>query len=244
MATDRPSYVTQQRVEAPKYRMGLERLRRLSDVTDRYCFFTPALLYLYGRFNDQPLVDFLADYKKPVHLMHALFDHPIFGGLETPDGNADWNRALWAIAREALPAFEAYILSVTMHDTPHHLVFRIGAQDLWLPDPLAVDRRGILERPLCITVFGVDSNARVIAFDPSGKGLPVLRSWPPQPRTVQFAKLMFAGNNPTSAIDPPMLLPTKGADPLRVLDISTLPAVKQDEYRKAIADSLKKEQRS
>src|SRR4051812_19370615 len=105
----------------------------------QYQFFTPALLYVYGRFNDRPIFDFAAQYAGSFRVYHRLFDHEIFRGMETPDGDPAWNRALWAIERSAWPAFEQWMLSITFSDAATRTVIRVGSQDVSAADPLFVD---------------------------------------------------------------------------------------------------------
>lgn len=244
MAADRPTYIARGRYEAPKHWMNFGKGERLSQF-DRYVFFTPAPLYIHGQFDDRPLVDFLAQTKKVAHFMHHLFDKPIFEGLDTPNGNKDWNRALWAMEADAWPEFESFMLAVTPFDLARRSVWRVGAQDLDVLDPLWASKHAVVaaDAPVArVVALGVDGTEGQIGFQAPADprvGRPALRRWPPQPKTIAFAKLLFAGMNPALAIDPPVVLPERGVDRLRVRDISEFSAPKQAEYRQAIADALK-----
>jgi hypothetical protein len=193
---------------APKYQMRFGNADRLSQF-EEYQFFTPALLYIYGRFNDRPLLDFMQETKQEVRLMHRLFNQPIFRGFHTPDGNTDWCRALWAVERTIWDAFENFMLSVVMSEASAGCVYGAGSQDVQIVDPLAIDRSVIISVPvpaLDIVVFGVDGSNCCVAVDHGPATLmcpPTVRIHPPQLPMQRYAAALFSGDNPVLAKEQP-----------------------------------------
>jgi hypothetical protein len=193
------------KVQVPKYEIRFGRAERLSDFAEEYQFFTPALLYLHGRFSDEPFAQFIDEYAPCLQLMHRQFQRPVFRGLTTPDGDEAWNHVLWAVEKPVWEELENFLLSVVMMDSPFNWVARVGAQDLTILDPLAADRSAIIPNNLAlidIVALGVDGNKICVAMDPGTNPLmdpPKIKYHAPQPETVAFGNALFAGQNPLEA---------------------------------------------
>ncbi len=193
-------------VRIEKFEMTFGEAEGLHCFTDEVQFFTPALLYMYGRFTDEPLAQFMNEQDGALQVMHHRFEKPIFQGFEAPmTGNKDWNHVLWGVIKEKYQALENYLLSVTFTASAESWLSRIGAQDATILDPLAVDQAAIvsLNAPrIPIIVWGVDSSLACLAVEMSPGAvfeMPKLKRHPPQPETVAEAKAYFAGQNPLRA---------------------------------------------
>jgi len=219
---------------APKYEMTFGRAERLG-VFEQYRFFTPALLYLHGRLTDAHLLDFLRDVAGSCRLMFHKFDRPIFRGLQTPDGDKDWNHGLWAVEADAYPHLESFLLSLTLVDQRAKRVYRAGAQDVLVADPLHVDRRPALSAAcplLPIVAFGVNASHRRVSLYWDDKApaasLPILRYNPPDPDMVAFAKDVLVEENLDAALGTPDPMATAADEgDLQLIDIQSLPQAEQ-----------------
>lgn len=171
-------------------------------------FFTPALLYLRGRFSDAQVEDFLAEHGGDVVFYRRSFSRPVFAGLEGPGGDPHWNHTLWALRSEHWDAFESYALSVKLLDTPRRRMYGVGAQRLSVLDPLFLDRVAVVPEgvPLLpLVAFGVSGNASAWAlrFDPDRPWLtPSAVRLPPDPGAAAFAEDVFRERNPYDRAQP------------------------------------------
>ena len=191
-------------VVAPKYEMRFGASEGLFAFKDQYKFFSPALLYVFGRFDDGPIMQFLIEGDPDLRIMFYRFARPIFKGLTTPDGDANWNFVLWGMDAKIWPAFENFLLSFVVTDTEHQCVFNIGAQDITIADPLTMDKQVILQPmfpSIDIVMFGVDSNKYAVAMEPRDDFMipPCVKFHPPQPGTAAFAQALFSGVAPAAA---------------------------------------------
>ena len=189
--------------DAPKYPMTFGKAERLG-VFENYRFFTPALLYLYGRFTDAPLVQFL-DEHPDARFLHYRFDRPLFTGLDTPDTDNEWNYVLWAIEVEHWEALDNWLLSVTMVDEPGMAVYRVGANDLVIMDPLVADKSPVLPPQLPtieITYYGVNGSEVCCFIEASDIITPPRKKFSqPQGYMKAFAAALFSGGNPVQAAE-------------------------------------------
>lgn len=193
-------------VQVEKFEMTFGGAEGLHCFTDEVQFFTPALLYMYGRFTDEPLAQFMNEQDGGLQVMHRRFQQPIFKGFEAPmTGNKDWNYVLWGVVKEKYKALENYLLSVSFTASAEGWLSRIGAQDVTILDPLAVDQATIvsLTAPrISIVVWGVDSSLAALSVEMSPGAvfeMPRLKRHPPQEETVAEAKALFAGRDPLRA---------------------------------------------
>lgn len=202
----------------PKYAMNVGNAGRLGVFAATHRFFTPALPYLFGRFTDAVLADFLGQYKKPCPIAHRHFARPVFHGMTAPDGDGEWNHVLWCVEAEAYPALEAHLLSAVTVDHAHQTLYRIGAQDVTIPDPLALDRGSPAPHALDVVVFGVDASAAAYSVRPphdpplwsSARYLPCVVRHPPRTATVALSRAVFDGGGPADVAAAVDALPHRG----------------------------------
>ena len=221
---------------APKLEMSFGAAVMLAPFTGQYQFFTPALLYLHGRFHDAPLIDFTEESKIDPIYLHKRFQNRIFSGMDCGSDPA-WNYVLWAIPRYHWPAFEAFMLSLALYCPETENVYRVGSQDLSIVDPLAADKKLLAPR-LDIVVFGVNGNRECVAVTrpKSGVvigGLPRVRRYPPQARTTAFASALFAKEDPVAAVaalGPEVRLPDDSMPPFRTVPLDQMSPDKRMEY--------------
>lgn len=231
----------------PKYRMTFGSADRLG-VFEQYRFFSPALPYLHGRFNDDYLLDFMRGYPAEVRLMWHKFSKPLFRGMQAPDGDREWNFGLWAVEADVYPALESFLLSVSLIDSDRKVTYRLGAQDVLIADPLRVDKRGGVIAAniplLSVVVFGVDASYRRISVYWDDKqptaSLPEVRFNAPSERAVAFAKATFTGDN--LAADAAIGLPRPVSPPdLNITNIGALPPAQQAELLREIEEYKQKD---
>jgi len=190
-----------------KHLLPLGRAKSLTELAQDYAFFTPAILYLHGYMTDDPLVDFLHEYQQNVEFFFYRFDRRIFAGLDTSDGDVDWNHAVWAVRREHWEAFKSFYLTVAVAVPDSNYVNKIGRQVLHVIDPLAVDKATLVTGRLPVVevdAFGVDGSLCRLAFEEGINPLtniPRLRKYPPTRTMVDYAKAFFKGDNPEYVLD-------------------------------------------
>jgi hypothetical protein len=199
-------------------------------------FFSIALPYLHGGFTDEPLAVFEYELQASVKFCHHKFPRPIFRGMEAPNGDPAWNFVLWAVEADVWPRLENFLLSVVTTHTPTQAVYRIGAQNLLIADPLT---------PLAympsvpIVSFGVDSNRGMMAIDPAsteGAQLPLARLFKPRGQTRRFANLLLGHHDPVAAneiLSPPRFPPVEPVV-LRTTDLESQAPEKRAEYMQLI----------
>lgn len=184
-----------------KHPLQVGNAESLSVMQEEYAFFTPAVLYLHARFTDGPLIDAMWEMRETIKIYHKKFDRPIFRGLETRDGNKDWNHVLWAVERPYWQFLHNFIASLTLSNADTKTIIRVGGQDIQVYDPLAADRAKIVtvDLPtLVITAYGINGNKHMAGLVPGLTPLapPVLRFFPPQEDIRVFAEAYYAGKNP------------------------------------------------
>jgi hypothetical protein len=181
-----------------KHELRTGAARTLGDLAGEYHFFTPAVVYLNDLVGDWPLIDLMYELRRDVPFYYKKFRWPLFRGLETPDGDVDWNHALWAVRVGDWRPFFDFYCSVAARDRDR--VRRIAAQTLAVLDPLAAEHVITGDVPaVTVTAFGIDGSDCVIAFEPGARPLllpPELRVYPPRQRTRTFARALVRGENP------------------------------------------------
>ena len=180
--------------EVPKYRVEFERAKKLSDVPG-YTWYTPAPLFLWGRFSETNLSDIVQ--RTGIQLFWYRFDKPIFQGFAVP-GDTGWNHILWAIRDAEWRKLMDAVLETVQFDIDRKRLYQYAAQHLTIYDPLAVDSQVILTPALPtveIKVFAVLSNERQYAFDTRNKTVraqPSVVSFAPSELHVAAARRLFA----------------------------------------------------
>lgn len=185
--------------EVPKSRVVFQQARKLADVPG-YVWYTPAPLFLWGRFSETNLSDIVQ--RTGLKIFWYKFDKPIFQGF-TIHGDPSWNHILWAASETDWPKLMDAVLETVQFDIERKRLYQYAAQILTLYDPLAMDLQGLVTANLPQTqvkVFAVLSNERQYAFDTRNKDVraqPGVVSFAPSELHVQAARRLFAHANLT-----------------------------------------------
>lgn len=183
----RPRRISKKRVE-------FRGVRTLKSV-ERYVFYSPAMLYLWGRFSDTPLTDILSRVDVPI-LWHR-FEKPLFRGLVS-GLDASWNHVLWACPRDRWEEFSFAVIETAQVDTKRHVVYTYAVQEVTIYDPISIDN-AVIFRPnetdrIQVQIFAVVTNKHQIAFSPTTKPheLPIATRFRPEGEFVRIADEFFA----------------------------------------------------
>lgn len=182
-----------------KYRIKFEGARQLADVPG-YVWFTPAALYLWGRFTELQLGDLVES--TALRIFWYRFDRPLFAGFEV-GGDKDWNHTLWAVEAESWEKLVDRMLELMLLDRPSKSVYRYALQQLSIADPLVVDSAVISSTTPPRTVvyaFAVNSDRHQLAFTQlqwDVSQLPGMRRLPASQADQNLAKRLFAAGVPT-----------------------------------------------
>jgi len=180
----------------------------------RFVFWSPAVLYLLGGLTDVVLTDFMQSYGQDVQIFHHRFRVPLFRGLETMDGNPDWNHVLWAVEREHWEPLLDFLCSASLVDRHNGLFFSYAMQEVDVCDPLFIERNAFLANVvpvLTVPMMCVKTNRWVAAFDLEGAH-PVLAPakltfYPADDRCKMYADAVLsvgegeAGNHLLTAVE-------------------------------------------
>lgn len=184
-----------------------ERTNYLFPFCERYAFFSPAILYLWGRFTDAVLIDFLETIQRRVEFYHYKFNLPLFQNLNAYNGDPSWNHVLWAVEKEFWPQFIDHLCAAVLTDSIQGHVYRIGYQEFQIVDPLCLDRSMILSASLplvTIGAFGVVCDKFSAALDfpekPSLQAVP-MRLYPADEKCQQYADILFKQESLTGFSD-------------------------------------------
>ena len=180
----------------PKRLLPVGAAGSLAEMSGDFAFFTPAVLYLYAQMTDEPLGDFQHSVGATEAFYHFRFPHPLFSGLTTPCGDADWNHVLWAVERRLWERFRDFYLSIMLLDPAARTAAQVACTDVEVLDSIAVTSgraRGRHTLPVC--GFGIDGSEGRWAFRPSPdptRTPPRLVRLPPDPTMVKMAAV-YAG---------------------------------------------------
>jgi hypothetical protein len=177
----------------------------LKAMTGEYAFFTPALLYLSGLFDERALIDFVHGLGgAPVFYQHRFLS-PVFRGLQHPHVGDGWNYTLWGLHRHYWSFFADFMCAVTFSYREKQTVVGIGLQELVIVDPLALDKKRILTADLprlLIASLGLNSNRFTYALqagDPL-RFVPCAQKWEASQDMQAYADALFGGkDNPVDA---------------------------------------------
>lgn len=188
-----------------KYELKVGAAKGLTELLGEYAFFTPAPLYLYGRFVDAPLIDF-AHATPDARFYYKKFRRPIFRGLEAPsNGNPDWNFVLWAVRVQHWDAFADFLVSITLTYEDHRDVAGVGQQTLDVLDPLATDLATVYSSAIPLVpvhAFGINGSRFRVGLKAGRSPLmdpPAVRAYGPDDAMRVFAKALYGGDNPLNA---------------------------------------------
>lgn len=179
-------------------------IKQLSQVTERFHFFVPGALFLWGRLKREIILDFLTTQQHDVQLAHYRFQNPIVAGLTSPSGNADWNFVVWAIEQQHWPAFLDHMCSVVVTDRITQQVIKYGYFSLQIPDPLVRDRSVLLPNSIPtveVSAFGVLSNKGSIGCHQPIAFTPRFELGDADPELVRYADIVFQQQDPDKLDD-------------------------------------------
>lgn len=188
-----------------KYPLPIGKADSLKVLRRDYEFFTPAILYRFGLITDAPLIDFLEEYRKPVKFFFHRFSSALWSGLELPNGDQDWNHALWALNREHWLPFLDFTLSMAVTMADRDMSFNIALQTLSILDPLSIERKGMaLDFDLVdIYALGAKGSEFSIGFVRSNPSAyweaPAVRRLAASSRMKIFHAAKASGKNPVAA---------------------------------------------
>ena len=190
-----------------KHRFPLGQAESLAVLQEEWAFFTPAVLYVHGKFTDAYLIDYMFDIQEDVPLYFYRFQAPVFAGLESRSGDKGWNFALWAVHLEYWETLLDFICSVSIANRDDKQMWRFGLQELTILDPVRVERAKILtpELPLVtVGAFGMYGSQGQAYFTqkPANPFIPPRLTFAkPDDKDVVFARAYFDGKNPINAKD-------------------------------------------
>lgn len=188
-----------------KTRLPTRQAESLTAMNEDYAFFTLAPSYLYGMLGDGILIDFINDGQEdcPFHL--HKFNRPVFSGLHTPQGDADWNHVLFAIPRPFWEPLTDFLCSITMSLREQDLIVRYGMQELVVLDPLRVDKTVVCDTQMDRLTIGAfcpygNKYKGYFVTDPQvPDAAPKFRLHHPTDDMQVFARAHFQGRNPINA---------------------------------------------
>ena len=188
-----------------KYELKTGNARSLAELLDAYAFFTPAALYLHGRFRDAPLADFVYMVAPDCKFYYKKFRHLIFRGLETKNRDPDWNYVLWAVERRHWDHLSAWMVSLTLTYADDQSVAGVGEQQFMVTDPLAAERAAMWHPgvgTIPVTTFGLNGSKFKAGFVAGENALmdpPTLGFFKPDAEMGEFVKALYGGANPVDA---------------------------------------------
>ncbi len=189
-----------------KRELKVGQARSLAPLLDDFAFFTPAVLYLHGRFRDAPLADFVYMVAPDCKFYYRKFHRPMFRGLDAPsNGNPDWNFVLWAVRKDHWEDFANWMVSLTLTYEDERAVAGIGEQRFDVIDPLAADRSSVWHKGLPsipVTAFGINGSKFRAGFVLGENMLmdpPRLRFFEPGEDMKVFTEALYGGGNPVDA---------------------------------------------
>lgn len=180
----------------PKYRIQFANAAALSDIAG-YVWYTPALLYLWGRFTEVNLADIVT--RIQLKIFWYRFDQPIFSGLAC-NGDATFDHLLWAAEIEQWPKLVDAILETVQFDLSAKRIYHYAMQEVQVVDPLSQDvkRVTLAKMPqIPVNVFAVLTNEMQIAINRPKEAFlrPAVARFKPEPAHVEEARRLFAATH-------------------------------------------------
>jgi len=163
----------------PKYQVKFERAGGLDDIPG-YIWYSPAAIYLWGRYSDVNLSDLVREHDSKI--FWYKFEKPVFKGF-TVNGDPAWNHTLWAAQEDQWKDIYDTILESVQFDIPNKRLYQYALQELPVYDPLSVDVNRVITQStpkIKIHAFAVLSNVGQYAFDTRKQDVMV------QPSVVTF----------------------------------------------------------
>lgn len=174
-----------------------ERAEALHYTQERFVYWSPAALFLYGGFRVDMLADFNQTCGVDLSYYHHRFDSAIFDGLHSRDGNRDWNHVLWAVDKEHWPGLLDHLCSLTLMNRQSTSVVKYAMQEIHVTDPIATGKvLSASSLPVMpVHFFGVKTNHWTAAIDLETRShllqLPALRFFDPDPGCKMYADMLY-----------------------------------------------------
>jgi len=193
--------------------MQISQATSLGSLVEEYAFFTHALLFTHGKWERDPVLDYVMQ-QRHCEVHRVMTNMPIFSGLEhrKPNGEVipDWNHILLACHKDHWNGLRDYMMQVGGFDRLTGYFYRMLVQVIPVIDAVAMDRMVSLpgQRPMIyIMTFGLDGNKGQVYFKPA-LNPPIdqvtVGRKPASIETTKLAKAVMEGNRqPFSAIEQP-----------------------------------------
>lgn len=173
------------------YRLGLA--AGIDELLGEYTFFTPALAYCHGFFQDVFWADLIRDAGRDVSLTRLRFSTRLFDGVTSKDGT-EWGNQLWAVAANDWPIVERHVSSIVLSNLGG-LAGWYFWQELRIPDPVRREKDPLW--PGTVPVHAI------VVSGPSSKAVFSTKSSPPRPvRKAAEGRTQAAGAALASGVDP------------------------------------------
>lgn len=181
----------------PKYQIKFEKADRLSAIPG-YTWYTPAALYLWGRFSEVNLSDIVQ--QDDIKIFWYQFAKPLFKGFHVGSDVA-WNHTLWAAKDSDWKNITDRILESVQFDIATKSIYQYALQSVDVCDPLFADMHSVLPvgfPTITVYAFAVLSNKGQYAFDNKQSSLvPGMVTFKPHKLHVNAAKRLFQDNKLT-----------------------------------------------
>lgn len=175
----------------PKYQIKFEKAGKLSDIQG-YTWYTPAALYLWGKFSEVNLSDIVQ--QDDIKVFWYRFAKPLFKNFHV-GSDVGWNHTLWAAKEGDWKKIVDRVLESVQFDIATKSIYQYALQSVEICDPLFADAQGILPASfptVNIYAFAVLSNKGQYAFDAKHKSfVPGMVTFRPHKLHVNAAQKLF-----------------------------------------------------
>lgn len=162
----------------------------LTDMAKDIEFFTTALICVAGRFDRDPVVEFMRHNPSDnPDLLPFAIDHqyPFFNGIGVglaAGQVVDWDRRLYGIHRDRWTQCRDFIGGILVYHRPSKFYARMMFNEIEIVDQFKLKQTTIVNKlpTVPITVFGVSSTHSFVYLEPREyPKLPHVKSLPPRP---------------------------------------------------------------
>lgn len=154
----------------------------LAPLQKHFTFFTPALIYRYGKFRNHHWFDLFQELGRELPFYRVRFAQPT---LIVSDHTDPWNSVWWCCKNRHWPVIREFVLSIAQYDHDTQVLERYGIQDTSLPDPKG-------QGNVHLFMFGLNTSQKMVAFWHQS-GLPTARTFRPRPEVVRLAQELQRG---------------------------------------------------
>lgn len=183
-----------------KNEMRLGRTPLLANTLNDLVWFTPAILYLHGAFQDRFLLDFAASFPQGDDVFYGFyrFDRALFAGLGAPDGDEEWNHVLFCVEKHFWEDFKKFMVTIVLQHSPKNWHAEIVHQRMEIPDPKGYGdpKNGMCE----VHAFGMNGTDGILVLNYLHFPLrPKFTAFAPRASIQAFNAAIAAGVNPVDA---------------------------------------------